>query len=163
MPGAVRYFSACSAVRSVERRASGSALDVRRTIRVSLTQRFPTVNSIACNAQCDVQGSRLSHVGVVSRLRNAASTGDELFRAQRPHNLELTEIARWHLDKWSSGRSRFDRNRAERRVRAREPDRTSSISIAELSAIDNPDGAGLSIHSPTARLHPTTDEWYRTG
>ena len=49
------------------------------------------------------------------------------------NTLELTEIARWRFVRWSSGGSRFDRNRAKRGV-WREPGQESRRFIDPLAS-----------------------------
>ena len=80
-----------------------------------------------------------------------------------PNTFELTEVARWHLAKWSSSESHFPGKRTKRGMWAREPRRESSLSIAEFGATDNSDVAGLSIDSPATRLFSTANDDEQAG
>lgn len=74
-------------------------------------------------------------------VSHAGTRGTELSNVNEH---ELIQIAHWHFVRWSSGQSRFNRSRGQRLTRTRESG-PSSVRIAELSATENSDGAGLSI------------------
>ena len=89
--------------------------------------------------------------GVPPMISHAGSRGTELSNVNEH---ELIQIAHWHFVRWSSGQSRFDRRRAQRRTRMRESG-PSSVRIAELGATENSDGAGLSSYSPASSSYPS--------
>jgi len=73
---------------------------------------------------------------------------------------ELTEMARWHLLRWSGGRSRFDPDTSQSGARV-SVYAARKLPIGERGAPDNSNAAGLSIDSPATCLRATTDERYR--
>ena len=60
---------------------------------------------------------------------------------------ELIEIARWHVVRWSSGQSGFDRSRAKRRTWTCGTRPQGSHRIAEFGALENSDATDLSVRS----------------